>query len=395
MIKEGAHTYIDGRGQIEPFRGKYAVMSPEVFDDIRSGWERAGLPKSPYRPLRVEFEITDGCNDSCKTCGMGAVPMREGVTLTEVQLARLVEQFQDVALPSVAITGGEPFMVPKRLRGFMRMARGTVDIGKLTTNGVWGSEGLCERTFERLVDAGLLDNRYFVPLLMVSIGEQTTPVDRVARIIRFAVTQFTDRQLNIAVSSLADPTSREHKVYDLFRVYEEAYGEFPHDRVHSTMRVYLENERLGNQAPVNRPGNTPVTKWMTHCYECFSPTVGTYVLPTALCKVNGDMYACAAFNVPEKLRFGNIFQETFREILARANTSAYVAKIREGGGLSGLHDVIPREKTDAMTCGSFCGSCSLLIEEFERKKGRSEPGGRPAAPVIPASALRTRLETHS
>jgi hypothetical protein len=102
------------------------------------------------------------------------------------------------------------------------------------------------------------------------------------------------------------------------------------------------------------------------------------------------MYACAAFNVPEKLRFGNLFQEPFREIIARANTSAYVAKIREGGGLKGLHEVISPEETDAMTCGSFCGSCSLLIDKFEEKTGTTEPGG-PALPTIPLSALRQRL----
>lgn len=390
MLKEGLHTFIDGRGPVIPFQGKYAVKRADVFDQIRAGWDKALLARGPYRPLRVEFEITDGCNDTCQSCGMGAKPMRDGTHLSEAQLSYLVEQFVSVGLPSCAITGGEPFMVPRRLYTFMRMARGAVDIGKLTTNGIWGAEGQCERTFERLVDAGLLENRFFVPLLMVSVGEQTTPLDRVARIIHHVVSEFTDRDLNIAVSSLADPSDREHKVYELMRVYEQAYGEFPHDRVHSTMRVYLENERLESQAPINRPGNTPVTKWMTHCYECFSPTVGTYVLPTALLKANGDMYACAAFNVPEKLRFGNLFNEGFRSIIARANTSAYVAKIREGNGLKGLHEVISPDVTDEMTCGSFCGSCSLLIDKFEEATGIPEPGG-PALPLVSVDSLRQRL----
>ncbi|WP_416972508.1 radical SAM protein [Streptomyces sp. 4F14] len=376
MIKEGAHTYIDGHGTVVPYTGKYAVQVENPFDLIRAGWEAVKLPAGPYRPLRVEFELTDRCNDTCKSCGMGAKSVADGVTLSDVQLARLIGEFADVGLPSVAITGGEPFVSSRQLYRFMELARGTVDIGKITTNGIWGSEKGCQRVFERLVHAGLLNNRIFVPLLMVSIGEQTTPLDRIARIIRYVSTEFTDRELTIAVSSLADPSDRNHRIYELLALYEQMYGDFPHDRVHSTMRVYLENERLDHQAPINRPGETTVTRWMGACYDCFAPTVGTYVLPCALMKVNGDLYSCAAFNVPEKLGFGNLFEESFRSILGRINSSAYVGKVRAGHGLKGVSDIVPPAVTDKMTCGSFCGSCKLLIDRFEHTTGQAEPGGR-------------------
>ncbi|MYX39063.1 MULTISPECIES: 4Fe-4S cluster-binding domain-containing protein [unclassified Streptomyces] len=375
MIKEGAHTYIDGQGAVVPYTGKYAVRTENPFAVIRAGWDAANVTGA-YRPLRVEFELTDRCNDTCKSCGMGAKPLADGVTLSDAQLDRLIAEFEDVALSSVAITGGEPFVAARQLYRFMDRARGTVDIGKITTNGIWGTAKRCAPTFERLVTAGLLENRIFVPLLMVSIGEQTTPLESVARIINHAVTQFTDRELNIALSSLADPADRKHRVYELLALYERMYGDFPHDRVHSTMRVYLENERLEDQAAINRPGNTTVTRWMGACYDCFAPTVGTYVLPCALMKVSGDLYSCAAFNVPEKLGFGNLFQESFRDILDRVNSSAYVRTVRAGHGLKGVGAVVPPSVTDQMTCGSFCGSCKLLIDRFEEATGQPEPGGR-------------------
>ncbi|MEU0181382.1 4Fe-4S cluster-binding domain-containing protein [Streptomyces sp. NPDC006207] len=390
MIKEGAHTYIDGQGAVVPYTGKYAVRTEDPFAAIRAGWEAAGITGA-YRPLRVEFEITDRCNDTCKSCGMGAKPLADGVTLSDAQVDRLIGEFEDVALSSVAITGGEPFVAARQLYRFIDRARGTVDIGKLTTNGIWGSAKRCAPTFERLVGAGLLENRIFVPLLMVSIGEQTTPLEYVARIIHHAVTEFTDRELNIAVSSLADPADRQHRVYELLALYEQMYGEFPHDRVHSTMRVYLENERLENQAAIERPGNTTVTRWMGACYDCFAPTVGTYVLPCALMKASGDLYSCAAFNVPEKLGFGNLFQESFREILDRVNSSAYVRTVREGHGLKGVSAVVPPSVTDQMTCGSFCGSCKLLIDRFEEATGQPEPGGR-LRTFIPLQGLSVRKE---
>ncbi|MGW3042873.1 hypothetical protein ACWC9T_23155 [Kitasatospora sp. NPDC001159] len=54
-----------------------------------------------------------------------------------------------------------------------------------------------------------------VPLIMLSVGEQTMPLEWVARILHRAVTHYSVRELNVAVSSLADPASREHRIYDL------------------------------------------------------------------------------------------------------------------------------------------------------------------------------------
>ena len=352
-----------------PFKGKYAVKDARVFERIRAGWEHAGMTDAPYRPLRIELELTTKCNDACPSCGMGALSLRTGATLNDDQIAHLVDQFEDIALPSIAITGGEPFVAMRPLLRFMSRARGRIDISKLTTNGVWGSPRRCGPTFDRLVAAGLLENKLFVPLLMISIGEQTTPLDYVCRIIHHAVSEFSDHELNVAMSSLANPADRQHKVYALIAAYERVFGDFPHDRVHSTMRVYLPNDRLADQKPIHRPGTTPLAKWMNHCYDCFAPTVGAYVLPTALMKHNGDLYTCAAFNVPEKLRFGNLFAEPAREIIARINRSEYVVKVRHGGGLKALHDVVPSAMTESMTCGSYCGSCALLIEEFEYRTG--------------------------
>lgn len=186
-IKEGAFTFVEGHGPVEPFKGKYAVKDPRVFDIIRSDWERIGLGETPYRPLRIEFELTTKCNDMCRSCGMGALSLQKGRTLTDGQIATLVDQFESISLPSVAITGGEPFMAMRPLIRFIKRARGIVDISKITTNGSWGSAKRCGLTFDLLVANGLLENRLFVPLLMVSIGEQTTPLEHTCRIIHHAV----------------------------------------------------------------------------------------------------------------------------------------------------------------------------------------------------------------
>ncbi|MFD7503324.1 radical SAM protein [Streptomyces sp. NPDC059850] len=390
MIKEGSYLFVEGQRAVEPYRGKYAVKVPDVFDRVRQGWAAAGLdPDSPYLPMRIEMELTTKCNDACQTCGMGA--LADGRTLTDGQLRFLLDQFTSIGLPSLAITGGEPFTAWRALLVLLEGARDRgIDISKLTTNGIWGTSRRCGPVFDRLEKAGFLDGRLFVPLLMLSIGEQTTPLEDVARILHHAVTHYTVQDLNVAVSSLADPATREHKVDELMAVYEKAHGDFPHDRAHSTMRVYLNNERLDGQAAVNRPGQTPVSRWMDHCFDCFAPTVGAYVLPTSLMKQDGCWYSCAAFNVPEKLAFGNLLREPARNVLARANDSTYIARVRAGRGLKALHDVVPSSYTENTTCTSFCDSCALLIGQHDKITG--ERTGHLSAPVIPAASLLTRVQ---
>ncbi|MEV5282939.1 hypothetical protein [Streptomyces sp. NPDC052811] len=388
MIKEGQYTFIAGKGPVEPFLGKYAAKHADVFDVITRRFAAAGLDQLRYRPLRIELEITTKCNDSCPSCGMGALPLAAGITLTPDQRARIVDEFDAVGLPSAAVTGGEPFVAVHALMPLIKALNGRgIDVSKLTTNGVWGAPRRCERTFERLEKAGFLDNRLFVPLLMLSVGEQTMPLEWVARILHHAVTHYSHRELNVAVSSLADPADRTHKIYELIEVYEKAYGTFPHDRVHSTMRVYLDNERLPEQRKTDRPGHTTVKRWMDACFDCFAPTVGTYILPSALLKQDGRWYACASFDVPESLGFGNLFTDGLRTILERANDSSYLQTIAQGGGLRGLHGTVPEEFTTSTTCGGFCASCSLLSAKYR------EVNGLPPAvslPVVPADALMAR-----
>ncbi|KDN85672.1 4Fe-4S cluster-binding domain-containing protein [Kitasatospora cheerisanensis] len=389
MIKEGAHTFIAGRGPVEPFLGKYAPKRADVFEVIEQRFAAAGLTGLRYRPLRIELELTTKCNDSCPSCGMGALPLAQGVTLTPDQRARIVDEFDSVGLPTAAITGGEPFVAIHALTPLISALRARrIDVSKLTTNGVWGAPRRCERTFAQLEKAGLLDNELVVPLIMLSVGEQTMPLEYVARILHRAVTRYTDHELNVAVSSLADPADRTHKIYELIEVYEKAYGDFPHDRVHSTMRVYLNNERLAEQKKADRPGHTTVKRWMDACFDCFAPTVGTYILPSALLKQDGRWYACASFDVPEALGFGNIFTTPLRTIVERANDSEYLQLIAAGGGLKGLHGAVAAEFTENTTCGGFCDSCGLLSDRFRAERGL--PPAKPLPVIASEDLLRHR-----
>jgi hypothetical protein len=390
MIKEGTGLFVAGHGDVVPYTGKYAVRTAGVFDQIEAGFVRAGLAQTAvaYRPLRVEFELTTRCNDACPSCGMGALPMRDGRTLGDGELDRLVAEFASIALPSVAVTGGEPFAAMRALKRVIAACTGAgTDISKLTTNGWWGSAKRCGPTLDALEAAGWLGNRLFVPLLMLSVGEQTIPLEHVARIIAHLVRRYSDREVNVGVSSLADPATRRHRVYDLIEVYEREHGQFPHGRVHSTMRVYLNNERLDGQRKAARPGQTTLERWMDRCFDCFAPTVGAYVLPTALVKASGCFYSCAAFNVPQKLAFGNILTEPLKQIVERAASSGYIQAVRDGGGLKGLHGIMPTQFTRSACAPSFCDACACLIDKHDEITGQATGSTAAPLPLIPVESL--------
>jgi len=119
MIKEGTGLFVAGRDEVVPYTGKYAVKTADVFDQIEAGFARAGLSQTAaaHQPLRVEFELTTRCNDSCPSCGMGAMSMRDGVTLSDANLDRLAREFASIArrpgrCPAVSRRAGSPALGP-------------------------------------------------------------------------------------------------------------------------------------------------------------------------------------------------------------------------------------------------------------------------------------------
>jgi hypothetical protein len=124
---------------------------------------------------------------------------------------------------------------------------------------------------------------------------------------------------------------------------------------------------------------------MKSCFACFTPSVGTYVLPTGLVKQDGKFYTCGAFNVPEKLAFGNVFEDGIRRVLERVNESMYVQRLRKGNGLQGLRSVIPKESSDAMIAPSYCDACTLLVDEHDKRTG--ERTGYSSDVIVPVESL--------
>lgn len=109
---------------MQPFLGKYAAKHADIFNMIERRFTAAGLDGMRYRPLRMEVEITSKCNDTCPSCGMGALPLAYGATMTPDQRAHLVDEFDAIGLPSTAVTGGEPFVAIHALMPLIKALSG-------------------------------------------------------------------------------------------------------------------------------------------------------------------------------------------------------------------------------------------------------------------------------
>ena len=343
--------------QVKPYCGKYAAKSTDFFSHVNAVQSEKMDSSWGYRPINSEIEITSQCNQSCPHCGMAA-NKHNGISYTEQQLTDYVEQLYDNGIISFSITGGEPFIAFPNMLKMIECSRGKVDICKITSNGFWGNNP--SYYFERMVSAGLLENKLLVPCLMISIGEQSTPMEDTCAIFAYALSHFSPEELTLCISSLCE-YGEESKIGLFVSTYERMYGSLPHGRIFLTENYYR-NSRCIQQKAKNIQGRT-VADYMMGPVRCFEPTIGKYILPRMLIKSTGTVCTCACFNPPEELYIGNFREESIHEILDMINRNPYVKIIAEDG-LHQFRHWIDLEKCKNILCNNECEACRYLIQAY-------------------------------
>ena len=139
--------------------------------------------KGEIIPLQFTFEITNKCNCNCKDCGMAANSIKTGKTkMTEKEVLKLVDNLYENGIPAFAITGGEPFLEFDNICKMIKYSENKLDVSKIISNGFWGNN--VEYYFKKLEEAKLFTNKFFVPTMQISIGEQTIPLEYICNIIQ-------------------------------------------------------------------------------------------------------------------------------------------------------------------------------------------------------------------
>ena len=344
---------------VDVYRGKHAVKSQVFFDVIRAQ-QAVRMPQDwVYKPLKFEVEITDGCNQGCPHCGMSARPANDGKGLQREVLLSIPNQLHALGIPGISITGGEPFTVMPVLLELLSECRGKVDVVKLTTNAYWADtleSGLSH--LRLLANQGLSESRLFRPVLMLSIGEQSVPLQSIVNAIIATRTVFDSRELALCISSLSFRSGVD-RLSELEQSYQKTVGEdFPWDSIFLTKRNYIAaGKALFDE---NLPRRSIPIRKMCKERGCFRQTVGAVVVPTPLIKTDGSVFTCSVFGMPSEFLLGSIQNMTIKEILTAANCNIYV-RILANGGLPALMQQLPDHMIDGIVVDNFHEACWRLI----------------------------------
>lgn len=344
-----------------PTIGKYSSKKETFYEDIKQWQEEKNNKDHIIKPIQFTFEITNRCNCNCKDCGMSANSIKVGKTkLNDEELYKLVDDLYEQGLPAFAITGGEPFLEFENMCKMIKCSENKLDVSKIISNGFWGKN--VDFYFKKMEESGLLNNRFFVPSIQISIGEQTVPLEYVCNIINYVASHYAIEELNLGIIHTRLKGTKESQLSKLYNTYIEKFGEFPDGRIYLTDSYYV-NSNMQAKEKIETYKMT-VFDAINECDNRFSIEVGKFVSPKIFMKCNGDCYPCEVFNMHKDMFLGNYFDIGLSKILENLNNNKYVRFIRKYGTV-GFREVITNKILEQNFCETSCYGCEFCIKFCE------------------------------
>ncbi len=342
--------------------GKYSAKSINFHEEVANSQKGKLCDRFDIKPIQFTFEITNLCNCSCPHCGMSANKKTDKPKLSLQELEMLAEQLEKSGIISYAITGGEPFLEFDNMCKFIKACEGKLDVIKLISNGFWGKD--VEHYFSKLKEAGIFKNRFVVPSIQLSIGEQSVPLEYICNIIHYVSNSYTNEELHLGIIN-----TKSNKIADrlekLYQTYTEKFGAFPQNRVYLTLSEYKnyiegqgENLEIISNSVFDEIGN---------CDNTFCQELGQFVSPKIFMKVNGDCYPCEIFNMHEYVKLGNLFADGMEKILENYNSNRYIAFIKNYGTAM-FREVIPERILKNHEAQTPCMACEFCIKYCAKNK---------------------------
>ncbi len=348
----------------DPTIGKYSSKKNSFYEDIKKWQSDKKISELNIKPIQFTFEITNKCNCNCKDCGMAANRIDTIRTvIEEYELNKIVDDLNKIGIPAIAITGGEPFLEFNKMCSMINYSQEKVDIIKIISNGFWGKNA--EYYFKKLEENGLFKNKFFVPSLQISIGEQTVPLEYICNIIKYVSDHYDVNELNMGIIHTRESNLEVSKLMQLYKKYIEKFGEFPKNRVYLTDSYYVNSNPVATEK-IN-VATESVYNEIALCDNKFCQEIGTFVSPKIFMKCNGDCYPCEVFNLHQDMYLGNYFKDGLNTILQNYNTNKYIRFIKDYGTI-GFRDVIPRKVLESEQCETPCYACEYCIKFCEENK---------------------------
>lgn len=282
---------------------------------------------------RVLVEITNQCNSNCRGCGAATVKKAdESTSLRYEALKRIVEQSEELGIIGIAITGGEPTLKIDMMTEFIAMMNGTLDLSKINTNCWWAySEKSTKDYLSRIKKANLNGNRFLIPLISASIGQQqgTIPMENIVNFVRYFRDVFSPSEAQSGISS-----TYTMKEGSLLRTLEDKYVEststkFPYEDVgivESPLRREGKGKEFGNEHFLFKQIHE-----MTKGVKCFVPKIWPYLGHSLFIDCKGNIYACHIFSMHQNYVLGNIYSENLHDAIKNMKTKPGFKELLEGG----------------------------------------------------------------
>ena len=259
------------------------------------------------------------------------------------------------------ITGGEPFLEFDNLCHTIKYSQSKIDICKISTNGFWGKEP--KLYLDKMVECGLLNNKFFIPCLLLPIGEQTIPLKYICNIIHYICCNFKEDDMHIGITHIREH-GEESRIDNFINLYEKTFGVFPKNRVYITEYYYINSDIMQEKAKIEEK---PLIEYLTENKKCFNYCIGKNIMPKLFIKCSGTCYPCVCFNVPEELKLGNYFENGIDFILDQLETNKYITFI-EKNGINGFKNLIPNYLLRNTMIDNSCAACKFCIEYCKKYK---------------------------
>lgn len=336
-----------------------------------------------YRPIGIEFELTNRCNIQCAGCGQRDEPQRPADSLTIDDYIDVAKQAATLPIFACSLTGGETLMFLDRIHVFLKALSGIIDVYKINTNGYrFVSEEKAARIFTDLRASGFgIKNKYIKSVFVVSIGQQSNagiPINNSVAAASAFYTVFARDQAIITIN-VTDKNIQTARYWsnEFRKLYEQKTGH-THDDKTVPIREFMLNT-IATLRRLRMEVDYAVT--IPELFDRFADTYRSWrclnslpkesddittLMPKMVLRPNGDVMACPGYGYVHTI--GNIKKRKLEDIIEKANTNPVLRKMYTQG-LPGLYRMVIKRnpqitETKLSISHDPCDVCKYLTAQY-------------------------------
>lgn len=307
-------------------------------------------------PPEIVVYLTGTCNYAdCKHCIIK--DNFSGSNLPLDVLKKIFIEMNELEIPFVSFTGGEPFDYEEGLENAIKLAReNNIFINQIITNASFAKDGNNAITkLKEIKDAGFsaieMDNKWIVPSLTISVDDEHQkfiPIQNVKNLISATKSVF-GKHVDITINYVLFSETKE-EVLNKNPWLKDVNVDFANVCYEGRAKD-LKNKKLLKIKEHVDDWNTPCS-WTSKKW----PTVPA-IFP------NGQINFCCYFGLNKILSLGNIHNISIKESLRKINSERILIALFRYGPVE-LSRCLNYNFGENQTYGK-CGLCNILLNSLD------------------------------